>query len=98
MAKKAAKKTAKAKKAPVVKAPAYVKLTASKPIADDMKVGQYTRSLIIEAKYTSDEIVDLVKKYYPGSTCTRSDVSWNRGFLKKAGVTVPAPIKEEKAE
>src|SRR5260370_41638848 len=96
--KKAAKKTTKAKKAPGVKAPAFVKLTASKPTTDEMKVGLFIRSLVMEARYTTEEIVGLVKKHYKESSCASGDVAWNRGFLKKAGVKVPAPIREEKAE
>jgi len=87
---KAAKK---AKKAQGAKAPAYVKLTASKPTNDDMKVGLFIRSLVMEARFTTDEIVGLVKKHYKDSSCASGDVAWNRGFLKKAGAKVPAPIR-----
>jgi hypothetical protein len=61
-----------------------------------MKVGLFIRSLNMEARYTTEEIIGIVKKHYKDSSCASGDVAWNRGFLKKAGVKVPEPIREKK--
>ena len=54
----------------------------------EAKSGAYIRSLIMLGKST-EEIVELVKKHFKGSTAKGSDVSWNRAKLRAAGKKVP---------
>lgn len=51
--------------------------------------GAFIRWLLMTGQFTTEEILKMVHDNYPGSKAGPSDVSWNRGKLRKAGATVP---------
>jgi len=42
--------------------------------------------MLLEGGLTDDVIVASILKEFDGHKTTRSDVSWNRGMLRKAGL------------
>ena len=48
--------------------------------------GARIRALILKGGMTDDAIVASILKEFDGHKTTRSDVSWNRGMLRKAGL------------
>lgn len=48
--------------------------------------GELIRARILEAKLDDEAMAAEVRKLWPGRTTSKSDVAWNRGQLRKAGV------------
>jgi len=78
--------------------------TAPQP-AEDTKCGAYIRQLVMVpaeddasvCRFTTPEIVALARYHFKDSTAATSDVSWNRGKLKKDGIEPLAVRREVKA-
>lgn len=50
--------------------------------------GVRIRELLMKGK-DADEILSIIHKEFPGSKATKSDVSWNKGRLKREGAKLP---------
>lgn len=53
--------------------------------------GARIREMLLEGK-TPDEILKVIHAEFPGSRATRSDVSWNKGRLRRDGLLEGVPI------
>lgn len=75
-----------AAKAPKVKKDkAYYMKAVSAPKTS----GDFIRGRILQGKMTAEEIATETRKKFKGHTTKPSDVYWNRGQLKAAGIKVP---------
>ncbi len=54
--------------------------------------GEFVRHLILEGKYSDEELAAMVRRQFDGRKTTISDIAWNRMKLKKAGDNPPARI------
>jgi hypothetical protein len=52
--------------------------------------GAYIRRLLVAGHLDTDAILEAVHAQFPGSKAKASDVAWNKGKLKKDGVTLPS--------
>jgi DNA (cytosine-5)-methyltransferase 1 len=60
--------------------------------ASGMGSGAFIRQLLLNGLHTTDQILELVHLNYPASKAGKSDVAWNRGWLKKRGQAIPGVV------
>jgi DNA (cytosine-5)-methyltransferase 1 len=53
------------------------------PVARPQGIGEYIRQLLVEGRYTTEQIVAAVRHKFPQSRATAADVAWNRTKLSK---------------
>ena len=72
----------------------YAKLVAPRPPRDAPREtsGEFIRHLLRLGKYSDVELAVMARAVFHGKT-TAADVAWNRGKLKKLGVTAPRVVK-----
>lgn len=58
--------------------------------------GEMIRARLVEGKLSADQIIAEVHKKFKDSTAVKSDVYWNRGRLKKEGITLAKKAKAAK--
>jgi site-specific DNA-cytosine methylase/2-polyprenyl-3-methyl-5-hydroxy-6-metoxy-1,4-benzoquinol methylase len=51
--------------------------------------GAFIRDLLLTGRYPTERILELVHEHFPASKAGKSDVAWNRGWLKKRGQAIP---------
>jgi len=64
----------------------YLKCTSGTP---PKASGDFIRGRILQGKMSAEDIATEVRKKFKGHSTKPSDVYWNRGQLKKAGISVP---------
>lgn len=57
--------------------------------------GELIRARIVEHKLTDEQIAAEVRKLFEGRNTSVTDVRWNRGQMRKAGVSAPDPVGGE---
>ena len=57
--------------------------------------GELIRALIWEHKLEDEQIATLTRKLFEGRNTKSSDVRWNRGQMRLAGIDAPDPVGEE---
>lgn len=58
--------------------------------------GDFIRGRILQGKMDAEAIAAETRKKFKGHTTKPSDVYWNRGQLKAAGIKVPEMAKADK--
>lgn len=93
-----AKAKAKAKAGNGAKAPKVKKDKAYylKNVGTAKTSGDFIRGMLLKGGKSAGEIAEMTKKKFKGHTTKPSDVYWNRGQLKAAGIKVPDMEKAEK--
>lgn len=76
---------------PPLKVPAGGFNKSNKPATS----GELIRARIIEHKMTDEQIAAESRKLYEGRNTQVSDVRWNRGQMRKAGLDAPDPVGGE---
>lgn len=76
---------------PPLKVPAGGFNKSNKPATS----GELIRARIVEHKLTDEQIAAESRKLYEGRNTQVSDVRWNRGQMRKAGLDAPDPVGGE---
>lgn len=57
--------------------------------------GELIRALVMDHKLDDDQIATLTRKLFEGRNTKVSDVRWNRGQMRNAGINAPEPVGGE---
>jgi hypothetical protein len=84
VSKKVAKKSAVKKKSS----------QASKAKISTLKIGDFTRDLIMKGGKTSEQIIEEVKKQFPKSAVSPKHISWYLWDMKRKEIKHPPLVKK----